>query len=155
MTLTAAPRNADYWQLLPVPTDSSGRMVISDSAIAHGPMNSVMLHVRGSRAQQKDLAIINDAEHAKRDLQAMREEKRAINARADAVTQAEDLIRQLVSKVDDLEARIDEFEEEKRAKAEAEEQAAASAAEYALPPGVADEDPMQTQRTHHTPGLDT
>jgi hypothetical protein len=99
-----------------------------------------MLHVRGSRAQQADIAIINDAAHARDALQAIREEKHALAERADAVAQAEDLIRQLVGMVDAVTTRIDAFEENQRAQLEAEEQAAASAAEFALPPGVADED---------------
>jgi uncharacterized coiled-coil protein SlyX len=114
--------------------DSLGREVIPPNTRFYGDESLVMSRIVGSKARQRDLQIINDAEHAKNTLQAVREEKAAIAKRADAVTQAETLIRQLCDKVDTLTARMDSYEETQRAKSE-EEERLRNAEPITLPPG--------------------
>jgi hypothetical protein len=127
------------YAIIKIATDSTGREVTYPDTVCVGSYNAVMERVFDTKQRREALTLKNDAEHARGTLQAMREEKRAIAARADAVAQAEDLIRQLCDAVNTLTARIDSFEEEQRAQAEAEERAR-NEEPITLPPG-ADPDP--------------
>jgi hypothetical protein len=143
--------NPDRVALVPIIADSSGREVIPGNAIWHGSANMIMERVIDSRARNAALTLLNDAERAKNTLQSIRAEQKALAARADAISNAEEAIRQLADAVNTLTTRMDAFEEEKQAKAEAEERDAASASEYALPPGIGDTD---EDTPHHTPAGD-
>jgi hypothetical protein len=142
--------NSDRFAIIPIPTDSSGREVTPGNAIFIGSRNAVMERVFDSKTRREALLLVNDAAQARGTLQALREEKQAIAARADAIAQAEDLVRELVSKVDTLTARMDEYEEEQRAKAEAEERANDPENQIVLPPGeFADEGELQANKEPH------
>jgi hypothetical protein len=133
-------RDTGKFAIVPIYSDSTGAEVKFPGAIMTGDMTAVMARIKDSRQMREDLRVSNEASKVRKDLEAIRQRERTIAARADAIVESEDLIRQLCDAVNTLIARVDAFEEQALAKAEAEEQAAASAAEFALPPGVADED---------------
>jgi molecular chaperone GrpE (heat shock protein) len=114
-----APRDADHWQLVPVPKDSTGRVMVSDSAMMHGSMNHCLLAVRDSRAQRADLELINDREKVraqnKAESDAFDTKRADLQAYADSVAADVEAVRdvlmqEFVGKLDALAARMDSLE---------------------------------------------
>lgn len=128
--------------------DSTGREVIPANCRFYGDEALVLSRIIGTKEHHQRLQTINDAAHAKRDLQALREEKAELAKRADAITEAEGLIRSLCDTVNTLTARMDAYEQQLRTKAEEEEQER-NAEPVTLPPGsAADEGELQTSKAH-------
>jgi hypothetical protein len=60
--------------------------------VAHGSWLEVMEHVPDSKVIRQKLTIINDAEHAKGTLLAIRDREKAVTAREDSVKAREDAV---------------------------------------------------------------
>jgi hypothetical protein len=150
--MVSAMANPERVAVIPLVVDSTGREIVPSNAILHGSYTTIAERIVDSKQRRECLRLVNEADSVreeKRALAAMREE---IAARADAVTQAETLIRQLCDQVNTLTARVDAFEEEQRAKAEEEEQAKASVDDYSLPLGATDPDEAATSDPDDPPG---
>lgn len=98
--------------------NSKGQYVVPKNAVCTGTMHAVMRHVRDSKAQRQDIAIINDAAHAEGKLLEIRRRERvvdrreaAVQAREDAVTEAEAaMLQDAIAKLDDRAKRINSLE---------------------------------------------
>jgi BMFP domain-containing protein YqiC len=100
--------------------DSTGAKVVSTDPrdiLLTGPRSIVQERILSSKERMRDIAIINDAAHAKGTLQSIKERERAVAAREDAVQAREDeitssLLADAISKIEALTARIDALEAE-------------------------------------------
>ena len=125
----------DQFAIIPVYTDSTGRKAVPGDAVFVGSRTAVMERILDSKTRRECFTLLNDAKRIREEARDVAAEKRDVAARADAVTQAEDLIRKLCDAVNTLRTRVDAFEEEQRAKADAEERAR-NEEPITLPPGT-------------------
>jgi hypothetical protein len=167
------PNDYDEFAIVPVYADSAGRKATPQNAIFSGSRNAVMERIIDSRTRRESLTLLNEAKHIREEKRALVAERADVAKRTDAVTQAEDLIRQLCDQIGTLTARVDAFEEAQRAKDQEEERARDPDNQITLPPGsdssalgltrdqldepehplldpelVADEDDPQAMQTH-------
>jgi hypothetical protein len=129
------PNDYDEFDIVPVYADSTGRKARAQNAIFSGSRNAVMERIIDSRQRRESLRLLNDAKHIREEKRAVDSARKEVAMRVDAVTQAEDLIRQLCDKVGTLTARMDSFETERGAKVDAEERANDPDNQITLPPG--------------------
>jgi hypothetical protein len=144
----------DQFAIIPVYTDSTGRKAVPGDAVFVGSRSAVMERILDSKTRRECFTLLNDAKRIREEKRAVDAARKEVTARVDAVTQAENLIRQLCDKVGTLTARMDSFEEQKRVQADAEERAEqeklASTAFY-----EADQGELQAVKeppASHTPG---
>ena|SRR5258707_10882530 len=108
----------DRFAIVPIYSDSTGSAAIPQNAVAHGSWSAITGRIRDTKQQRQLLTMINDAEHAKGTLQAIRERERAVAEREDAVKAdvaifREELLQDFVSKIDALTRRMDSLEAER------------------------------------------
>ena len=108
----------DRFAIVPIYSDSAGSAAIPQNAVAHGSWSAITGRIRDSKQQRQLLTLINDAEHARGTLQAIRERERDVAVREDAVANMEDdivhsLLADFIGKIDALAARMDSLEAER------------------------------------------
>jgi hypothetical protein len=118
MTQPDHKHEPDRFCIIPIYSDSTGSAAIPQNAVAHGSWSAITGRIRDSKQQRQMLTLINDAEHAKGTLQAIRAREQDIAAREDAVSEMEEAVREVllnefVGKLDKLAARLDALEQER------------------------------------------
>jgi BMFP domain-containing protein YqiC len=130
----------DQFAIIPIYSDSTGREAVPQNAVARGSWSAITGRIRDSKQQRQLLTLINDAEHAKGTLQAIREREADVTAREDAVSAIEDeikrnLLADALTKIDRLVKRIDELEAQRAHDPDDDE--------LPLPPGISDDGPLE------------
>jgi hypothetical protein len=107
-----------------LPPNANGHTAffLKDAAFV-GSRSAVMERVIDSRARSDSLTLINDAAHAKRDLQAIREDKRALAEGWRALEDAKEEFNRMrladaLAKMDSVTARFDAHEQEEKVAAQ-------------------------------------
>jgi hypothetical protein len=109
------PRDLNRFAIVPIYADSTGREAAPQNAMFVGSQSAVMERILDSKARRTALSIINDAEHAKGTLQAIRDREAAVSKREASVQAREDAmaareLQDALRKFDTTLARFDEYE---------------------------------------------
>jgi hypothetical protein len=101
--------------IIPIYSDSTGCAAIPENAVMHGDWCTVTGRIRDSRQQRQMLTLINDAEHAKSTLKAIRAREDSLKAAEDSFATDVDIFRDeqvqdFINKLDALTHRMDSIE---------------------------------------------
>jgi hypothetical protein len=112
--MTSQPE-PDRFAIIPIYSDSTGMNAIPQNAVAHGSWAAITGRIRDTKQQRQLLTMINDAEHAKGELKAIRDREQAVSEREQAVKEREDAmaareLRDAIAKLDATAARFDAYE---------------------------------------------